>query len=78
MYHRSGSGKRSAPAAVGTATVTDDGCFLLPDGSRYLNPASATIAYRGNTGGTWDAWAAPGGQRLGALRQRVRDNRRRY
>ena len=41
MYRHTGGpgGRGSQPIAVGTAIVTDDGCFLLPDGSRrHLDP----------------------------------------
>lgn len=71
MHRRSG-GQGGVPIAVGTATVTDDGCFLLPDGSLHLNPSSANAAYRGSPGNAWGAWAAPDGRRLAALRDHAR------
>lgn len=65
--HRHNSG-RVPPIAVGTATVTDDGFFLLPDGSRHANPYGAAAAYRGNPAGAWASWAAPDRRRLQLLR----------
>jgi hypothetical protein len=75
MYRHTGGpgGRGSQPIAVGTATVTDDGCFLLPDGSRHLTPSSASAAHRGNPTNAWGSWTAPDGSRLTALRQLQQD-----
>jgi hypothetical protein len=74
--HRHPGGRGSLPIAVGIATVTDDGCFLLPDGDRYLTPTAASAAYRGNPFNAWGSWTAPDGRRLTALRQLARDDAR--
>jgi len=76
MYRHTGGpgGRGSQPVAVGTATVTDDGCFLLPDGSRHLTPSSASAAHRGNPANAWGSWTAPDGSRLTALRQLQQDH----
>jgi hypothetical protein len=57
---------------VGVATVTEDGCFLLPDGDRYLDATGAGAAYRGNPFSTFGSWLAPNGRRLASLRQLAR------
>lgn len=70
--HRNPGGRGTGPIAVGVATVTDDGCFLLPQGDLYLTPTAAPAAYRGNPFNAWGTWTAPDGSRLAALRQLAR------
>jgi len=66
------NGGRVPPIAVGTATVTEDGFFRMPDGSRHANPYGAAAAFRGTPAGAWTAWAAPDGRRLIILRDLAR------
>jgi hypothetical protein len=71
QVHRHNAG-RVPPIAVVTATVTDDGFFLLSDGSRHHNPSGAKAATQGNPVGAWTTWAAPDGRRLINLRDLAR------
>ena len=58
--------------AVDLATVTDDGCFLLPEGDRYPTAASAAAASLGPfiTSGSW---TTRDGRPVAALHQLARD-----
>ena len=73
MY-ASSDNRTSGSVAVGTATVSAIGWFLLPDGARYPNPSAAAAAYRGNPTNAWAGWVGPDGRRLAALRELARAN----
>jgi hypothetical protein len=61
------------PLAIGTATVTQDGCFQLPEGDLYVSASGAAAAYRGNPFSTRGSWLAPNGQRLTVMHRLARD-----
>jgi hypothetical protein len=63
----------SEPFAVRTATVTENGCFLLPEGDLYTTGSGAAAAHRGNPFSTRSTWLAPDGRRLTVLRDLARD-----
>lgn len=58
--------------AMGTATVTEDGCFLLPEGDLYPTAASAAAACLGPFITTC-SWTTRDGRPLAALHQLARD-----
>lgn len=60
--------------ATYTATVTDDGKLLLPDGRAFASPSRAASAAAGGSLDGWHAWQiAPDGDFLDVLRQRLLD-----